>query len=240
MAARAKWERRSGRTGGRRKANDRGAAMWFVTCQISFYRPLNPAFKRTLQNVSIIPIPFRTTRDIPFRPPVKNIFTIKTCSAAIASINPPSIKLKLNILLSVLLTVLKFRFSRVRKYFCCLVKVEIWPESFSTVSSTPLICSGLAPAFCGRLARASFSTCMIRLLVGGGGEEACWAWKWTHCNLKVHSLVGESRHRVVEAESVLSDLRGCENKVALSLFLALHYHSILAFLPRRAVDGIVD
>jgi hypothetical protein len=32
-------------------------------------------------------------------------------------IKPDSIKLKLNILLSVLLTVLKLRFSRVRKYF---------------------------------------------------------------------------------------------------------------------------
>lgn len=64
-----------------------------------------------------------------------------------ATINPPSIKLKLNILVSVLLTVLKFLFSRVRKYFCCLVKVEIWPESLRTVSSTPVSCSALAPAF---------------------------------------------------------------------------------------------
>ena len=94
----------------------------------------------------------------PFRPPVKNIFTMKTCSAAIATIKPLSITLKLKIRFSVLFTVLKFLFSRVRKYFCCLVSVEIWFESFRTVSSTPLSCSVLAPAFCGRLARTSFST----------------------------------------------------------------------------------
>ena len=95
----------------------------------------------------------------PFLPPVKNILTTKTCKPAIPTINPLSSRLKLNIRFSVLLTVLKFLFSLVLKYFCCLVSVEIWPDRRSTVSSTPDSCSGDAPVFCGRLARGSSSTC---------------------------------------------------------------------------------
>ena len=113
-------------------------------------------------------LPTQRTMNSPFRPPVKNIFTMNTCNAAMATINPPSIKLKLKILLSVLFTVLKFLFSRVRKYFCCRVRVEIWLDNFSTVSSTPLSCSVETPAFCGRLALYSFSTCKILL-------EDCYA-----------------------------------------------------------------
>lgn len=90
---------------------------------------------------------------------MKNILTTKTCNPAIATISPPSINEKLKILFSVLFTVLKLRFSRVRKYFCCLVRVEIWPESLRTVSSTPVSWSGDAPALVGREARwDSFST----------------------------------------------------------------------------------
>jgi hypothetical protein len=89
---------------------------------------------------------------------VKNIFTINTCSPAMATINPLSIKLKLKILRSVLLTVLKFLFSLVRKYFCCLVMVETWPESLRMASSTVESCSVGAPAFWGSWERGSFST----------------------------------------------------------------------------------
>ena len=119
------------------------------------------SFKRTLLSISIkfVTVFMQRALDSPFRPPVKNIFTMNTCNAAIATINPPSIKLKLNILLSVLFTVLKFLFSRVRKYFCCRVSVEIWLDNLSTVSSTPLSCSVDTPAFWGRLALNSFSTC---------------------------------------------------------------------------------
>lgn len=78
---------------------------------------------------------------------MKNIFTMNTCNAAIATINPLSIKLKLKILFSVLRTVLTLRFSRVRKYFCCLVSVEIWLDSRTTVSSSVPICSVGTPAF---------------------------------------------------------------------------------------------
>lgn len=54
--------------------------------------------------------------------------TIKTCNAPIHMIRPHWIKLKLTILFSVLRTVLKLRFSRVRKYFCKREMVESWPE----------------------------------------------------------------------------------------------------------------
>ena len=53
----------------------------------------------------------------PFRAPWKKKRTINTCSPAIVTIRAPSIRLKLKILRSVLLTVLKFLFSLVRKYF---------------------------------------------------------------------------------------------------------------------------
>lgn len=56
-------------------------------------------------------------KDLPLRAPWKKKRTTKTCSAAIDSIMSPSITLKLKIRRSVLRTVLKLRFSRVRKYF---------------------------------------------------------------------------------------------------------------------------
>lgn len=74
-------------------------------------------------------------------------------------IKPPSIKLKLNILFSVLLTVLKFLFSRVRKYFWLREMVESWAESLRMDSSRTEVCSGEEPGLLGILARAaSFST----------------------------------------------------------------------------------
>lgn len=60
----------------------------------------------------------------PFLAPWKKNLTTKTCKAAIPTIIATSIMLKLKILLSVLRTVLKFRFSRVRKYFCILDTVD--------------------------------------------------------------------------------------------------------------------
>lgn len=57
-------------------------------------------------------------RHSPFLAPWKKNLTTSTCKAAMVTIMPTPIKLKLNIRCSVLLTVLKFRFSRVRKYFC--------------------------------------------------------------------------------------------------------------------------
>jgi hypothetical protein len=69
-----------------------------------------------------------------------------------------SMTLKLKILLSVLLTVLKFRFSLVRKYFWFLVIVESWPESLKIDSSNADVCSGDVPCLAGIEARSSFST----------------------------------------------------------------------------------
>ena len=56
--------------------------------------------------------------NVPFLAPWKKNLTTSTCNPAIPAIIKTSIKLKLNILLSVLFTVLKFLFSLVRKYFC--------------------------------------------------------------------------------------------------------------------------
>ena len=69
-----------------------------------------------------------------------------------------SITLKLKILLSVLLTVLKFLFSLVRKYFWFLVIVERSPEILKIDSSNAEVCSGDVPCLEGIEARCSFST----------------------------------------------------------------------------------
>lgn len=75
------------------------------------------------------------------------------------TINPPSIRLKLKMRLSVLLTVLKLRFSRVRKYFWLREIVDSWAEILRIDSSRTLVCSGEDPCLEGMAARgASFST----------------------------------------------------------------------------------
>jgi hypothetical protein len=58
-----------------------------------------------------------------------------------------SIRLKLKILCSVLRTVLKLRFSRVRKYFCIRLMVLICPLILKMMSSRADVCSGDEPAF---------------------------------------------------------------------------------------------
>lgn len=83
---------------------------------------------------------------------------MKTCSPAMQTIIKLSITLKLKILLSVLLTVLKFRFSLVRKYFWFLVIVESRPEILKMDSSNAEVCSGEVPCLEGIEARCSFST----------------------------------------------------------------------------------
>ena len=76
------------------------------------------------------------------------------------TINPLSTTLKLNILLSVLLTVLKLRFSRVRKYFWLRLMVERSRETFMMDSSSAEVCSGEVPFLEGSMAEGdSFSTC---------------------------------------------------------------------------------
>jgi hypothetical protein len=87
---------------------------------------------------------------------------MNTCNPAMHTIIKLSITLKLKMRLSVLLTVLKFRFSLVRKYFWFLVIVESWPESLKIDSSNAEVCSGEVPCLAGREARCSFSTYVLR------------------------------------------------------------------------------
>ena len=83
-----------------------------------------------------------------------------------------SITLKLKILLSVLLTVLKFRFSLVRKYFWFLAMVESCPESLKIDSSNAEVCSGDVPCLEGIDARCSFSTYYLGGRVSNCTQEA--------------------------------------------------------------------
>lgn len=84
---------------------------------------------------------------------------MKTCSPAMQTISPLSTTLKLKILVSVLLTVLKLRFSRVRKYFWLRLMVERSRETFMMDSSSADVCSGEVPLLEGRRAEGdSFST----------------------------------------------------------------------------------
>jgi len=64
-----------------------------------------------------LPPPSPIYKTPPFLPLVKNILTTKTCNAAVPTITTFSTTLNLKILCSVLLTVLKLRFSLVLKYF---------------------------------------------------------------------------------------------------------------------------
>lgn len=84
--------------------------------------------------------------------------TTKTCSAPIEMMRAIWIKLKLTMRPSVLCTVAKLRFSRVRKYFWLREMVEIWPEILNIDSSRTDVCSGDVPCFEGSCARDSFST----------------------------------------------------------------------------------
>lgn len=88
--------------------------------------------------------------------------------------------LKLMILFSVLRTVLKLRFSRVRKYFWFRDIVESWPEILMTDSSREVVCSGEVPFFEGRSTRASFSTCkgssQSAAAQLGEGPDVRWLW----------------------------------------------------------------
>lgn len=88
----------------------------------------------------------------------KKNLTTKTWRAPMQMTRAIWIKLKLTILPSVLRTVLKFRFSRVRKYFWFRVMVESWPESLKSDSSRAVVCSGELPCFDGRVTLDSPST----------------------------------------------------------------------------------
>ena len=135
-----------------------------------------------------------------------------------------SITLKLNILLSVLLTVLKLRFSLVRKYFWLRVIVESWPESLKIDSSRAEVCSGEVPCFEGIAARCSCSTysatIVSHVLAGCKGEG-------TNSNLEIDKLLCKSTHLVIEAESIFAHICRCEDKVSLSFLLPIHNNLVL-------------
>jgi hypothetical protein len=103
---------------------------------------------------------FRLDHNIPFRAPWKKNLTMKTWRPAMVRISPLSIKLNVKMRPSVLLTVLKFLFSRVRKYFWLREMVLSCAESLRMDSSRTVVCSGEDPCLAGMMARAaSFSTC---------------------------------------------------------------------------------
>ena len=84
---------------------------------------------------------------------------MKTCRPAIQTINALSAIEKLNILPSVLFTVLIFLFSLVRKYFWFRFMVESELETLYIDSSSAVVCSGEVPCLDGSAAaRDSFST----------------------------------------------------------------------------------
>jgi len=165
---------------------------------------------------------------------------MNTCSPAIATINPLSIKLNLKILPSVLRTVLKFRFSRVRKYFCCLTSVDTWPDSLRIVSSTPESCSGDAPAFCGREERTSFSTCVVRILAHDLFARAKGVCETAYSDLKIHKLIRNRRHSIIEAEPILPNITRCEDEITLFLLLALEYHAFFTRFLAWSIYRVVD
>lgn len=70
----------------------------------------------------------KSKRNIPFLAPWKKNLTMKTCNPAIETIIKLSMTLKLKMRLSVLRTVLKLRFSRVRKYFWLRAIVDTCAE----------------------------------------------------------------------------------------------------------------
>ena len=134
-----------------------------------------------------------------------------------------SITLKLKILRSVLLTVLKLRFSLVLKYFWLRVMVESWPESLNMDSSRAEVCSGDVPCFEGIAARCSCSTCQRIWLawVREMGEGR------THGNFKIDKFLCKCAHLIVKAESVFAHIRCCEDEVSLSLLLSIHNNLVL-------------
>jgi len=141
---------------------------------------------------------------LPFLAPWKKNLTTKTCRTAIPTIMITSIKLKLKILCSVLLTVLKLRFSLVRKYFCIRLIVLNCPLTLKIESSREECCSGLEPAFWGK--RADFDSCSTYWDKSVRIREAMISLQvMSYSNLKIHHLVSICRHFIAETEAVLSN-----------------------------------
>lgn len=157
---------------------------------------------------------------------------MNTCSPAMHIIIKLSMTLKLKILRSVLRTVLKLRFSRVRKYFWFRVTVESWPESLKMDSSRAEVCSGDVPCLAGIEARTSFSTCaekgikLVQLFprlsshpvpCNGHPDATGGKRRQTYSDLEIHKLLRERAHLVIKAEFVLPRLQRREDEVTLAL-----------------------
>lgn len=154
---------------------------------------------------------------LPFRAPWKKNLTINTCRQDIVTIIRDSITEKLNIRDSVERTVLKLRFSRVRKYFWLREIVESWPESLKRDSSREERCSGEVPCFEGSSARASFSTCNLSLATELFDDRG-WI---SYSDLKVYHLLSKSRHIIRETKTVIADFIHRKNKVSLPFLRSL-------------------
>jgi hypothetical protein len=133
-----------------------------------------------------------------------------------------SITLKLNILLSVLLTVLKFRFSLVRKYFWFLVIVDSSPEILKIDSSNADVCSGDVPCLEGIEARCSFSTYCPGESAIVVQEARGKMVRSFYSDFEVDKLLRECAHLVIEAKSVFSSFTRGEDEVSLSLLFPIH------------------
>lgn len=62
----------------------------------------------------------------------------------------------------------------------------------------------------------------------------------TYSDFKINELLSKSAHLVVEAETVLADLVGCEYKVALALLCAVEDDLLLAAIGARTDNRVVD
>jgi hypothetical protein len=144
---------------------------------------------------------------------------------------------------SVLLTVLKLRFSRVRKYFWLREMVDSCAESLRIDSSRTVVCSGEEPCLEGMAARgASFSTCV--LLVACTTQRLFGLYGFSqgtsYGNLKVHKLLGERAHLVVEAEAVLAHLVGREDEIALALLHPVEDDLLRPAIGPGAHHGVIN
>lgn len=100
-------------------------------------------------------------------------------------------------------------------------------------SSRAEVCSGEVPCLDGKLVRSSFSTWRdIQSAVGWEAIRCTWP---THSYLEIHKFLGECAHLIVETEPVLPNLSSREDKVSLSLLLAVHNNLLVG-----ADDFIVD
>jgi hypothetical protein len=62
----------------------------------------------------------------------------------------------------------------------------------------------------------------------------------SHRNFEVNQFLRKSRNRVVEAETVFSNLIRSEDKIPLTLFLAAEQRHFLAGCLSGAEDGVID